>query len=345
MQSNRKCAKLIALSKNYNMGLIKLSTVVKKKRHRLRNWLIGIVSVIVVALLVAGSYFFTVAMVPSHKSFVHQSSSRISRTDPLYRQKTWFADSKKQHWTIESATRHYRLDADYIPAAHSTTRSVIILHGFMGRKEDMGAYAAMYHQLGYNVLLPDARAHGHSQGKYIGYGWPERYDVRKWAEKLIAKNGTDSQIVIAGTSMGGATTMMTSGIKLPHQVKAFVEDCGYTSLNDELNYEAGNLYHIPTFLRCPLIAILSGINWVHNGFFTGEANSVKMLHNNTRPMLFIHGSDDTFVPTKMVYQNYAASRGPKELWVVSGAKHAASFAHSPRAYQQHVRAFLQKYVK
>ena len=84
MQSNRKCAKLITLSKNYNMGLIKLSTVVKKKRHRLRNWLIGIVSVIVVALLVAGSYFFTVAMVPSHKSFVHQSSSRISRTDPLY---------------------------------------------------------------------------------------------------------------------------------------------------------------------------------------------------------------------------------------------------------------------
>lgn len=162
---------------------------------------------------------------------------------------------------------------------------------------------------------------------------------------MIAKNGADSQIVIAGTSMGGATTMMTSGIKLPHQVKAFVEDCGYTSLNDELNYEAGNLYHIPTFLRCPLITILSGINRVQNGFFTGEANSVKMLHNNTRPMLFIHGSDDTFVPTKMVYQNYAASRGPKELWVVSGAKHAASFAHSPRAYQQHVQAFLQKYVK
>lgn len=37
----------------------------------------------------------------------------------------------------------------------------------------------MFHQQGYNVLLPDARAHGQSQGKYIGYGWPERYDVRK----------------------------------------------------------------------------------------------------------------------------------------------------------------------
>ena len=327
------------------MGLIKLSTVIKKKHHPFRNWLIGIIGVIVVAMLIAGSYFFTVAMVPSHKDFIHQSSSRISRNDPLYHQKTWFEHAKKQHWTMESAQGHYHLVADYIPAAHETTKSVIILHGFMGRKEDMGAYAAMFHQLGYNVLLPDARAHGHSQGKYIGYGWPERYDVRKWANKLITKDGSRSQIVIVGTSMGGATTMMTSGIKLPHQVKVFVEDCGYTSLNAELNHEAGKLYHIPTVLRYPLIAILSGVNRIQNGFFTGEADSLAMLHNNTRPMLFIHGSEDTFVPTKMVYKNYAATRGPKELWVVPGAKHAASYAHCPQAYTHHVQDFLAKYVK
>lgn len=325
------------------MGLIKLNTAVKK--HRFRNWLIGIISVIVVAMLAAGSYFFTVAMVPSHKDFIHQSSNRISKTDPLYRQKLWFADAKKQKWTMESAQKHYRLVADYIPAAKPTTKNVIILHGFMGRKEDMGAYATMFHQLGYNVLLPDARAHGQSQGKYIGYGWPERYDVRKWAEKLIARNGSNSQIVIFGTSMGGATTMMTSGIKLPHQVKAFVEDCGYTSLNAELNHEAGKLYHMPTFLRWPLIAILSGVNRIQNGFFTGEADSLKMLHNNTRPMLFIHGDQDTFVPTRMVYKNYAATRGPKQLWVVPGAKHADSYAHCPQAYPRHIQAFLHKYIK
>ena len=103
------------------MGLIKLSTVVKKKHHRFRNWLIGIVSVIVVALLVAGSYFFTVAMVPSHKDFIHQSSSRISRTDPLYHQKTWFEHAKKQHWIMESAQGHYQLVADYIPRSEEHT--------------------------------------------------------------------------------------------------------------------------------------------------------------------------------------------------------------------------------
>lgn len=58
----------------------------------------------------------------------------------------------------------------------------------------MGPYAAMFHQMGYNVLMPDARAHGQSQGKYIGYGWPEKYDVRKWVRKLIAEEGKSRRL-------------------------------------------------------------------------------------------------------------------------------------------------------
>lgn len=145
--------------------------------------------------------------------------------------------------------------------------------------------------------------------------------------------------------MGGATTMMTSGIKLPPQVKAFVEDCGYTSLNDELNYEAGNLYGIPKFLRVPLIGTMSLINKTQNGFFIGEASSIAMLKKNHRPMLFIHGAEDNFVPTKMVYRNYQATNGVKELWVVPGAAHAKSYATHPAQYRHHLERFLSHYIK
>lgn len=321
-----------------------MNTKVLKKRHLVCRWLAGIIVLVVVAVLAAGAYFFNVAMVPSHKSFIN-NSTKISRSDPLYRQKMWFKDADKQRWTMESAGGHYRLVADYLPAKRTTTRNVIILHGFMGQKEKMGEYAALFHHLGYNVLMPDARAQGQSQGKYIGYGWPERYDVRKWTTKLIKRNGATSQIVIFGTSMGGATTMMTSGIRLPRQVKAFVEDCGYTSLNAELNYEAGHLYHLPKLIRGPLIAVLSGINRVRNGFFTGQASALTMLHRNHRPMLFIHGGNDRFVPTWMVYQNYAATRGPRELWIAPKAGHAASYAHYPHEYPQRIAAFLDKYIK
>ena len=314
-----------------------------QKHHRWR-WVAWIVGILLVVWLAAGLYFFKVGMVPGHKSFIAGNSQTLRKSDSLYHQKKWFQDAHKQKWTMTSASKNYRLVADYLPAAQPTNKSVLICHGFMNNKEMMGAYAAMFHQLGYNVLLPDARAHGQSEGKYIGYGWPERFDERKWINRLIQKNGQDSQIVMFGVSMGGATTMMTSGIKLPHQVKAFVEDCGYTSLADELDYEAGHLYHMPAVIAKPAEASLSLVNRVANGFFTGEASSVASLHRNHRPMLFIHGAKDNFVPTEMVYTNYKATRGPKQLWVVPKAEHAKSFQTTPQEYQKHVADFLQKYV-
>lgn len=94
-------------------------------------------------------------MVPGHKDFIN-NSTKISRNDPLYEQKMWFKHAKKEKWTMKSASGNYKLVADYIPAAKPTTKNVVIAHGFMGNKEKMGEYAALFHQMGYNVLMPDA---------------------------------------------------------------------------------------------------------------------------------------------------------------------------------------------
>ena len=131
----------------------------------------------------------------------------------------------------------------------------------------MGQYAALFHQLGYNVLLPDARSHGASQGHFIGYGWPERNDVKKWSQYIIKKQGSNSKIVIFGLSMGAATAMMTSGEKLPTQVKAIIEDCGYTSIEDELNYEANKLYKLPAMVEVPIVKLLSLSAKMKYGYF------------------------------------------------------------------------------
>lgn len=314
------------------------------KKKRIWRWIIGLLVTCLIIWLAAGWYFFRVAMVPTHKSFVSNTHLTLKKSDPLYTRKKWFVKAPKQRWTMTSASGNYRLVADYLPASGHSDKSVVIAHGFMGNKETMAAYASLFHEMGYNVLMPDARAQGDSQGKYIGYGWPERHDIKKWTQKLVQHDGPNSQIVIFGVSMGGATSMMTSGLHLPKQVKAIVEDCGYSSLNDELDYEAQHMYHMPWLVRKPAEASLSLINRFANGFYTREASSIKALHHNHLPVLFIHGDQDNFVPTKMVYKNYAATKGPKQLWIVKGAKHANSFATHPQAYQRHLAAFLQKYV-
>ncbi|BAP86499.1 alpha/beta hydrolase [Paucilactobacillus hokkaidonensis JCM 18461] len=308
-----------------------------------RYWVIIIVIILLLTggLFAGGLYFYQMAVVPSHKSFI-SNQNIIKRSDPLYHQKKWFQQTKKQHWTMQSATGHLKLVADYVPAKVKTNRTVLIAHGFMGNKESMGAYAYLFHQLGYNVLAPDARGQGHSQGNYIGYGWPDRLDDKKWINRIISANGQKSKIVMFGVSMGGATTMMTSGEKLPSQVKVFVEDCGYTDVKQEISYQAKEMYNLPSF---PLVDVVSLITRVRAGYFFGSASSVNQLAHNKRPMLFIHGAKDTFVPTKMVYQNYHATKGPKQLWIVKNAQHAKSYVTAPKAYQQHISQFLDKYMR
>ncbi|MGR3741254.1 alpha/beta hydrolase [Companilactobacillus sp. DQM5] len=300
-----------------------------------------IISIIVIIVLLtsvftaASLYFYDVAFVPGQKTFLKSEKT----TQSMYKAKKWL-EKNKITWKQLSATDDLKLVADYVPAKNTTKKTIIIAHGFMGKKEDMAQQIKMFHDMGYNVLAPDDRAHGQSQGNVIGYGWLDKDDYLKWINKVIKKDGKNSQIGLYGISMGGATVMMTSGINLPSQVKAIVEDCGYTSLKDELFYEAGNLYKIPPI---PLVKTLSWVTKIKGGYDPYEASSVKQLNNNHLPTFFIHGDKDDFVPTKMVYENYKATKGPKELWLVKGASHAKSFAKNPKLYQNKIGKFLNKY--
>ena len=60
-------------------------------------------------------------------------------------------------------------------------------------------------------------------------------------------------------------------------------------------------------------------------------------------MLFIHGDQDAYVLTEMVYDLYKAKPEPKQLWIVPGAAHAVSYKENPKAYTEKVRAFLERY--
>ena len=226
------------------------------------------------------------------------------------------------------------LVADYVPAAKPTNKTVVVAHGYMNTKEFMAPQIKMFHDAGFNVLAPDDRGHGQSQGNYIGYGWPDRLDYLKWINQIIKKQGQQSQIALYGVSMGGATVMYLSGEKLPSQVKSIVEDCGYTSIIDELTYQAKAMFNLPKWPLIPSVALTATIKAGYNVF---DASAITALHKNTRPILFIHGSKDKFVPTSMVYQNYrAATKSKKALWVVKGAGHAKSFPDHQQAYSKRV---------
>ena len=310
----------------------------RKIRIRKRRVLLGIIALLFVVSVGASFYFFHVAQIREEKSFINNNGR--SKDNPLYAYEQSFDQLTKE--TLWTTNQGLKQDAWYVPAETATNKTVIVVHGFTNDKEDMKSYAWIFHELGYNVLMPDNISHGDSEGQIMGYGWNDRLNVIKWAEMLVEQN-SDSEITLFGVSMGAATVMMASGEEsLPDQVVNIIEDCGYSSVWDELKYQAKEMYNLPAF---PILYEVSAISKIRAGFSYGQASSVNQLKNNTRPVLFIHGSDDTFVPTSMVYKNYQATQGEKELYIVKGAGHAKSFETDPQAYIEKISTFLKKYEK
>ena len=156
-----------------------------------------------------------------------------------------------------------------------------------------------------NVLLPDLHGHGKSEGKAIQMGWNDRKDIEQWipiAEQMFRDSHHPSRIVLHGVSMGAATTMNVSGDKgIPSYVKAYIEDCGYTSVRDEFADQLKAQFGIPEF---PLLPITSQLCQMKYGWNFYEASSLRQIAHCYRPMLFIHGDNDTYVPSWMVHPLY-----------------------------------------
>jgi fermentation-respiration switch protein FrsA (DUF1100 family) len=291
---------------------------------------------VVPALLLVAHHLFTIAVDRCYRGF---DVPEPEAPDPDV---TWMARQRFEDVSITSADG-LTLRGSYLAAKAPTNRVVILAHGYRGNaKKDMGVFAELYHErFGYNVLLPDARAHGASEGRYIGFGWPERLDYLRWIDCMIQRHGPDATIVLHGLSMGAATVMMTSGERLPEQVACVVADCGYTSAEEELSHELRRMYHLPAF---PLIPLASLICKLRAGYSLADASALAQVRKSATPILFIHGGADAFVPTRMVYSLHDACPAPKALLIVPEAEHAMAIVDAPELYAETVAAFLHEWV-
>ena len=313
------------------------------KKKRLINYIIILLSVILIGLTGASFYFYNLAIKRSTGEFLNDNPDLAVNTDNSLQivGQAWLETVTFD--TVEMTSNDgLKLVGYYLPAETVTNKTAIIAHGYTSQAMNMYSYAKFYHELGYNVLMPDARGHGASEGDYIGFGWHDRLDYVQWINYVLAQNGNDTEIVLHGVSMGSATVLMTSGEELPKQVKAVVADCGYTSAEDVLSYQLKRMYHLPSF---PILQVTSLKTKIRAGYSFAEASALEQVKKTEIPILFIHGEDDTFVPVEMVYELYDAAGSDKELLIVPDAEHANAYDADPQLYEETVTNFLDKYVE
>lgn len=217
---------------------------------------------------------------------------------------------------------------------------VIMPHGWTNVNREMSGYAIEHYRRGFNVLLPDMRGHNNSEHKFVTMGWMDRLDIVDWINSIVKEN-PKSKIIIHGVSMGGATTMMTTGERLPKNVVLAIEDCGFSSVKDIFVDQAIRKYHIPPKIVIPQASLVCKII---NGFFFGEASCITQLKKSKTPTLFIHGDKDDFVLPSNLDKVYRACAAPKAKYIVKGAEHALSSHCFHEEYWEVVDAFLERYL-
>ena len=311
----------------------------KNKVSKIIKWVVAIVLIAFVALdIFAGNYLVTFAISRSTASGIAvaptptTSDDTKNTVDRVWKEiseltNNWVDSSAKEVVSISSSDG-LNLVGDVFTTDANSHNWVIAIHGYTGKRQQMYSYARYYAEQGYNVLTPDMRSHGDSEGKFIGMGWLDKEDVKLWIDHVLGID-PDAQIILHGVSMGGATVMMTSGEDLPHNVKAIIDDCGYTSVWDEFTDEARYLFNISQF---PILYTASAISKIRAGYTFQEASALEQVKNTSIPIFFIHGEEDNFVNTRMVYSLYDACNSQKDLYVVEGAGHGQALYMDPDKY-------------
>ena len=247
---------------------------------------------------------------------------------------------EKSNYSDKYIESYDKLQLHSYVVSQNSNKWAIVVHGYGGSGKLMSDKSKYFYDMGYNVLIPDLRGHGKSEGDYIGMGWKDRLDIISWINFIIKEN-PNAEIVLHGTSMGAATVLMTSGENLPSNVKAIVADCAYTSAWDEFSYQ------LETYLKVPSYYILNVTNMVTKlkaGYSLKEASALESVKKATVPILFIHGDKDKFVPYSMMDKLYDATSSPKEKLTIDGGEHANSDLVSPFLYWLTLEDFLNQYV-
>ncbi|MBQ3842775.1 MAG: alpha/beta hydrolase [Ruminiclostridium sp.] len=319
------------------------------KKHRILKAVVITIAVLILLelLLSVGLVFFAIGSFDGMENI--QDAPRKYSDEAKEKVERNIADisDKTESWLSETDITEISITADDgavmyadMVTADDSNKWVILLHGYKRTRERVRNYGRFYAENGFNIIMPDLRGHGKSDGAFIGMGWLDRTDIIRWTE-LIIERDPDAEIVLHGVSMGAAAAMMMAGETLRENVKTVIADCGYTSVWEQFANVTKSYTGVPEF---PLMYTASFFAKLLAGYSYDEASSLEQVKKSSLPILFIHGKGDTFVYPEMAERLYAA-HPDGEILMIDEAAHGQAMYFAPDTYWNEVFGFIDKYIE
>ena len=259
--------------------------------------------------------------------------------ESLPRALRWLREHDAQDVAVKSFDG-LTLRGKWVPAENPKA-TIILFHGYHTHYiHDFAGIFSMYRSIGLNLLLVRQRSHGESGGKYITFGVRERKDVLSWVEFHNRTHGMDN-VFLGGMSMGASTVLFAAGEDLPPNVRGITADCGFSSPAEILGHIIRRDYHLPSRLVIPLMDV-----WARTlgGFSFYECSTRQTLARSKTPILFIHGTADTFVPCSMSQSGYACCASSREIHLIDGAGHGRAYLFEPERLTKALIDFFNRNI-
>ena len=306
--------------------------------------LIGCLLGLLIVVLAVGYYVFAKACV-RRKELPWMVEEEIKKTgfgkyyNCIVTSDAWLREHNAQDVYIDSLDG-LKLHGYWVPA-ENPKGTILLAHGYRSTfLVDFGLAFVFYHALGMNILVPNQRSHGESEGKYITFGVKESDDMKCWIDFHNETFG-DYPLILSGLSMGASTMLYLADQNLPQNVKCIIADCGFTSPKAIIDKVFRSIAHIPSG---PFLWATELFARTFAKFSLSQKDTCEVLSNAKLPVLMIHGMADDFVPCDMTNQGFDACSGEKEILLVAGAGHGTSFLTNKEIYTKTIISFLEQYL-
>lgn len=250
----------------------------------------------------------------------------------------WFDNCPKQQIILQSPN-DYTLSGVFLKPLQ-TNNTIIISHGVTENKTSSMKYARMFSKLGFNTVVYDHRRHGDTGGKTTSYGYYERHDLQQFVHYVREQIGPDATLGIHGESMGAATTLLYAGT-IADEADFYIADSAFSDFRQLLYVIVKSAISIELKFAVYVTDLLLRLR---DGYTSKNIRPIVAVENIEKPVLFIHNTNDTFIPADMTKQMYLAKKGPKMMHLFTKGDHTQAFNETPDEYERTIQTFIQQFV-
>ena len=230
-----------------------------------------------------------------------------------------------------AAPDHAALRAWWFPSSQANGNCVIVLHGIGDSRAGSVGFAPMFLHAGYAVLVPDSRAHGASEGKFVTYGLLERYDVIAWAHAMRTRGC--HKLYGLGESLGASILIQAAAVE--PDFSAIVAESPYADLREIAEYRVHQMTHMPSFIAKAVVSSAVLYARYVDRLDLAEVSPVRDIAREATPVLLIHGLADRRTPASNSQELWRAN--PRNtLWLIPNGDHVNASSVAPEEFRRRV---------